>query len=99
MAAAVAPVVVLACVPAVPPACLIACLAFSHPMLVLPACCTCLQGGFADFKAAPGGAATWVYVLSGRQVVVLLPPTDKNRCVQSVCGADTKVCWHGSKLR
>lgn len=39
-----------------------------------------VQGGFNDFKAAPGGAATWLYVLSGRQVVVLLPPTAANRC-------------------
>lgn len=38
-----------------------------------------LQGGFSDFKAAPGGAATWLYVLSGRQMLVLLPPTAKNR--------------------
>jgi hypothetical protein len=47
-----------------------------------------MQGGFADFKTAPGGAATWLYVLSGRQVLVLLPPTAKNRYVAGFSGFD-----------
>jgi hypothetical protein len=32
-----------------------------------------------DIKAAPGGAATWLYVLSGKLTLALMPPTAKNR--------------------
>jgi hypothetical protein len=60
-----------------------------HPLflLLLCRCAVHLQGGFNDFKAAPGGAATWLYLLSGRQVVVLLPPTAANRCASCHCSA------------
>lgn len=38
-----------------------------------------LQDCFTDFRMAPGGAATWLYVLQGIKVVVLMPPTLHNR--------------------
>eukprot|EP00775_Hariotina_reticulata_P008402 gene8402-8586_t len=34
---------------------------------------------FTDFRLAPSGAATWLYVLHGVKVLALLPPTAHNR--------------------
>ncbi|WIA23646.1 hypothetical protein OEZ85_000351 [Tetradesmus obliquus] len=34
---------------------------------------------YTDFRTAPGGAASWLYVLHGSKVLLLLPPTQRNR--------------------
>jgi hypothetical protein len=39
----------------------------------------CLQDCYTDFRLAPGGAASWLYVLHGSKVLLLLPPSQRNR--------------------
>jgi hypothetical protein len=39
----------------------------------------CVQDCYTDFRLAPGGAASWLYVLHGSKVLLLLPPTQRNR--------------------
>jgi hypothetical protein len=56
----------------------VACLLCSCHLLLLAPCCDG-QDCFTDFRMAPSGAATWLYVLHGVKVLALLPPTAHNR--------------------
>lgn len=58
-----------------------------HPLSLL-ACRS--QDCFSDFRLAPGGAATWLYVLHGTRVALLLPPTLANRRLYLAWAAATR---------
>ena len=36
------------------------------------------EGAASNFAPAPGGAATWLHLVSGRRTVALVPPTPAN---------------------